>query len=166
MQKKYIRPYSTNELLVSRWLWFALFLSRFERITHVEYDKRLVEMKHKEQDLLDELSNYSKADEEFLISSSYLLELAKRALELFNSSQPGQKNKILKIVLANLELKDGKLVPKLKNFFQGVLISNERQEWLHRLEAIGRCFASGESRYFPYHVVNGYINGIGVRAGK
>jgi hypothetical protein len=29
-----------------------------------------------------------------------------------------------------LEIKDGKLIPKLKNLFQGVLICNERQEWL------------------------------------
>ena len=40
------------------------------------------------------------------------------------------------MVLANLELKDGKLVPKLKNFFDGVLQDNARQEWLPRLEAI------------------------------
>lgn len=103
------------------------------RITHVEYDTRLVAMKKKEQDLLDELGNHSKADEEFLISSSYLLELAKRAYDLFMSSQPAQQNRILKMVLANLHVKDGKLIPELKNFFQGVLICNERQEWLPRL---------------------------------
>lgn len=96
----------------------------------------IVEENKKEQDLLAELAEHSKADEEFLISSSYLLELANRAYDLFMSSQPAQKNRILKMVLANLQVKDGKLVPKLKNFFQGVLISNERQQWLLRLEEI------------------------------
>lgn len=104
-------------------------------ITYAEYDKMIVELKKKEQDLLAELSEHSKADEEFLISSSYLLELANRAYDLFMSSQPAQKNRILKMVLANLEIKDGKLVPKLKNLFQGVLICNERQEWLPRLDS-------------------------------
>lgn len=80
--------------------------------------------------MLDELASHSKADETFLITSSYLLELANRAYDLFMSSQPAQKNKILKMILANLELKDEKLVWKLKIFFEGVLNCNERKEWL------------------------------------
>lgn len=96
----------------------------------------IVELKKKEQDFLTELSEHSKADEEFLISSSYLLELSNRAYDLFMSSQPAQKNRLLKMVLANLQIKDGKLVPKLKNLFQGILDCNERQTWLPRLEAI------------------------------
>lgn len=99
------------------------------RITHVEYDKMIVDLKKKEQDLLDELGKHSKADEAFLISSSYLLELANRAADLFMSSQPAQKNKLLRLVLANLQLKDGKLIPELKNFFAGLQQSNERNEW-------------------------------------
>jgi|WetSurMetagenome_2_1015567.scaffolds.fasta_scaffold05285_10 site-specific DNA recombinase len=67
------------------------------------------------------------------MSSSYLLELASRAYDLFMSSQPAQKNKLLKMVLANLHVKDGKLIPELKNLFQGVLNCNERQVWLLRL---------------------------------
>ena len=105
------------------------------RITYADYDKMIVELKKKEQDLLSELADHSKADEEFLITCSYLLELAKRAYDLFMSSQPAQKNRILKMVLANLYIKDGKLVPELKNFFQGVLICNERQVWLPRLDS-------------------------------
>jgi hypothetical protein len=70
-------------------------------------------------------------------------ELAKRAYELFTSSQPAQKNKLLKMTLATLELKDGKLIPKLKNFFQGVLICNERQLWLPRLEDIRTAMIVG-----------------------
>jgi site-specific DNA recombinase len=105
------------------------------RITYDEYDKMIVDLKKKEQDLLSELGQHSKADEQFLISSSYLLELANRAHELFMNSQPAQKNKLLKLILANLEIKDGKLIPKLKNLFQGVLICNERQEWLPRLDS-------------------------------
>lgn len=118
--------------------------------------------KKKEQDLLDELSNHSKADETFLITSSYLLELANRAYDLFISSQPAQKNKLLKLILANLELKDEKLVWKLKIFFQGVLKCNEQQEWLRILEAVSTCFARGEAGYFPYHIVNEHIDAIGV----
>lgn len=124
----------------------------------------IVELKKKEQDLLSELAEHSKADEEFLMSCSYLLELAKRAYDLFMSSQPAQQNRILKMILANLSVKDGKLVPKLKNFFQGVLISNERQLWLRILEAVSTCFARGEAGYFPYHIVIEHMDAIKVGA--
>ena len=54
--------------------------------------------------------------------------------DLFMSSQPAQKNQLLKMVLANLEVKDAKLIWKLKNFFEGILKANASQDWLPRLD--------------------------------
>ena len=112
-----------------------LLYNIFIWITHDEYDKRIIELKRKEQNLLDELSQLSKADETFLITSSYILELANRAYELFTSSQPAQKNQILKLILVNLEINNAKLIWKLKNFFEGILKANASQEWLPRLDS-------------------------------
>ncbi len=99
------------------------------RITYAEYDSMIVEFKNKEQDQIEQLSKYSMADQAFLVTSSNLLELASRAHDLFISSQAGEKNKLLKFILANLQVKDEKLVWKLKNLFDGVMKCNERHFW-------------------------------------
>jgi len=50
-----------------------MYLDRLDgRITHDEYDKLVVKFKKTEQELLHKLEQYSKADETFLISSSYV----------------------------------------------------------------------------------------------
>lgn len=47
------------------------------------------------------------ADEEYYLSSEYLLNVASRASELFKSSEPHEKRQLLKMTLQNLTL-DGK----------------------------------------------------------
>ncbi len=100
------------------------------RITRDEYDKRIVEMKTNEQDLLEQLKEHSKADERFLISSSYLLELANNAYKLFENSQIAQKRKLLNFVFANLKARGEKLVYELKNPFDELVFAYETKEWL------------------------------------
>lgn len=58
--------------------------------------------KQEERDLLLQLEDHSKGDEQFMLTASYLLDVAKRAHELFMSSQPEQKRRFLNFVLANL----------------------------------------------------------------
>ena len=101
-----------------------------------DYDKMIEENKQKETDLLDEIKSHSEADEAFVISCSYILELAKRASELFLRSQPEQKNKLLRFVFANCSVKGEKLIPKLKKPFEGIVESNKKQDWLSALEEL------------------------------
>ena len=105
------------------------------RITPDEYDKLIEESKGKEAKFLEELQAHSEADKTFVISCSYILELAKRAKELFVRSQPEQKNKLLRFVLANATVKDGKLVPELKTPFQGILDCNKSKKWYPRRDS-------------------------------
>lgn len=92
-------------------------------------------MKAEEQDLIEQIKDHSKADETFLITSSYLLELASRAYELFESSQTHQKRKLINFVFANLEAKAGNLLFKLKNPFAGLVVCQESNKWLPRLDS-------------------------------
>ena len=105
------------------------------RITHDEYDTMVVDLKRKEADLLGQLQGHSKADEAFLISSSYVLELANRAEELFEKSQVKQQNELLRFVLANASVEGEKLVYKLKNPFAGIVLCNETGNWLGRRDS-------------------------------
>ena len=98
-----------------------------------DYDKMIEENKQKETDLLDEIKSHSEADEAFVISCSYILELAKRAAELFTRSQPEQKNKLLRFVFSNCSVKGEKLDYKLKKPFAGIVQSNKSKNWLWSL---------------------------------
>lgn len=106
-----------------------------ERITRVEYDNLILELKKREQDLIAELSSHSKADESYLMTVSLLLDMATRAYQLFKSSQPDQKNKILRFIFANLSLEHKKLDWKLKKPFQDILDCSVRKDWLPRLDS-------------------------------
>ncbi|MBP9773116.1 MAG: recombinase family protein [Candidatus Peribacteraceae bacterium] len=106
-----------------------------ERITLDEYDKMFQENKVKETDLLEELKSHHEADEQFHMTASYVLELAKRASELFMSSQPDQKNRLMRFVFANAKVEGNHLYYKLKKPFEGIVDCNKKQEWLPRLDS-------------------------------
>lgn len=99
-------------------------------ITPDKYDSLIEECKAQEAALLEELQDHSKADQAFLISCSYVLELAKRASELFLRSQPEQKNRLLRFVFANASVHGEKLDYKLKNVFEGIVHCNKTKNWL------------------------------------
>jgi hypothetical protein len=64
-------------------------------------------MKYKSdmEDLDRKLVEYTNNDTSFEVTSSYLLKLASKAKSIFESSQPEQKNKILRTLLSNPTLK-------------------------------------------------------------
>ncbi len=105
------------------------------RITSNEYDKIIKELKRKEQDILQRLMDHSKADEQFLITSSYILELANRAYELFESSQAEQKRRLLNFVFANFSAQGSKLQYKIKEPFNELLFASKSSNWLPQLDS-------------------------------
>ena len=82
------------------------------------------------------MQDHSKADEAFLLTSSYLLDLASRAHELLMSSQPAQKNALLKFVLANCKADGEKLYLQLKSTFEGIVFANKSNQWLPLLDSL------------------------------
>ena len=99
-------------------------------ITANEYDRKVQELKRKERDLYEQLKDHSKADEEFLISSSYILELAHNGYSLFKSSQTSKKREILNFVFANFQADGSKLLYKTKEPFWEMLFCAESSIWL------------------------------------
>lgn len=79
----------------------SITLEKFEEISKV---------KQQRMDELDELvTKLSSEDKSFIVDVPYLLELAKRAVQLFKSSRNGLKNEILKIIFSNLKVTDKKV---------------------------------------------------------
>jgi site-specific DNA recombinase len=102
------------------------------RITVAEYDIYVARAKEDMSKLDDELVELSKGNTTFLVTAEYLLELASKARTLFESSQPAQKNKILRALLANLKLNEKRLQLNLLQPLSALSADLKSQNWLRR----------------------------------
>jgi len=78
------------------------------RITVVDYDKYVTKTKAEMDELDCKLVEFTNNDKSFVVIAEYLLKLASNAKKIFESSQPPQKNKILRTLLANPTLNQKK----------------------------------------------------------
>lgn len=77
------------------------------RITPEMHDKKLKQLKARQQELNILLEEHTDADESYIIAASTVLNLAKRALEIFESSEVPEKRALLNFLLQN-SVVDGK----------------------------------------------------------
>lgn len=107
------------------------------RISAEKYDEMVSEYKKKQTDINIQLEDHTKADESFLINSSYLLELAHCAINLFNSesSEVESKRQLLNFLLSNCTLEGDKLLFDLKPPFDAIYQANKNQIWLRRSDS-------------------------------
>ncbi len=105
------------------------------RITVNEYDKYVTRYKSEIDELETKLVAYTNDDKSFIATSEYLLELASRAKDIFENSQPEQKNKILRMVSANLTLHQKRLQLHLLKPFSDLCNSTKSSNWLRRLDS-------------------------------
>lgn len=94
------------------------------------YDKKYNEARAKQEEIKTKMTGLQKADEEYYITSAYLLNIASRAPELFESSEQDEKRELLKLLLQNCTL-DGRIVHyDLKKPFDSIFVFGSRQNWL------------------------------------
>jgi site-specific DNA recombinase len=103
------------------------------RITVDEYDKYVQTTKTEMEQLDAKLVELTNGNKSFIVTAEYLLELASKAKYLFESSQPAQKNKILRAILANLNLNQKKLQLNLLQPFSVLLSDLKTNSWLRLL---------------------------------
>lgn len=101
------------------------------RITADEYDE-LAKRYKAEMETLDRKVVQASSDdfESFVLDSEYLLKLSEFAPLLFKSSNAPLKNKLLKILLSNLEIKENHLSYKRWSPFDTLASCIETQSWL------------------------------------
>ena len=96
------------------------------------YNKKREEYRAKQKEITDKITRLGLADEDYYLTSEYLLQLANRAYDLFISSEAEEKRQLLKLTLQNLEL-DGKTVEfELVKPFDKVFACTSSQSWLRR----------------------------------
>ncbi|NBV29311.1 hypothetical protein EBS02_09930 [bacterium] len=75
------------------------------------------ELQTRQQELQIQLEEYTQADQEYHITVSRVLDLAKRASQIFESSEVNEKRQILGMLLSNCRISEGKLLWELKSPF-------------------------------------------------
>ena len=95
-------------------------------------EKKRKEYRAKQKTLESKTERLRFADEDYYLTSNYLLKLASKASELFESSELHEKRQLLKLTLQNLELKGKKV--RIANY-------TSRQAWLPTLGQAGTCLS-------------------------
>lgn len=99
-------------------------------ITQDEYDKKLKEWKVRQSELLAEMNVHNQADEEFYITANMVFNLASRAMEIFESSEPQEKRQLLSLILQNCKLKGRNLLYELSSPFNILAELSTCPNWL------------------------------------
>ena len=85
------------------------------------YHFKLEEYKKRQREITLEMTAHVNADETCLITAKTVLDLAKRAKELFTSSKMGEKQQLLNLIFANLKLDGKKLSATLREPFSTLI---------------------------------------------
>lgn len=110
------------------------------------------------EELDRKLVEYTNNDKSFVVTAEYLLRLASNAKYLFESSQPQQKNKILRLLLANLTLNQKRLQLNLLQPFNGLVSSQKSSNWLPLHHSISNLS-------LEYQVDGSYLRDLAKRLG-
>lgn len=86
-------------------------------ITSEMYDKKVAEYKAEQNEILSQMQAHSDADHDFYLTANKVFNLAKRAVEIFDSSETMEKRQLLNFLLQNCMLSGSKLGFELKEPF-------------------------------------------------
>jgi len=113
-------------------------------LTKEAYDKKIAECVQEQKEIEIELEGHTEANEDYLVTAGRILDLSKRALEIFDNpnSEPGEKRQLLSYLIQNPTMDGKKLMFTLRNPFNKVLLLNE-----HPIKLRGRDSNLQPSRY-------------------
>ncbi|MBP8961233.1 hypothetical protein KBG31_03360 [Patescibacteria group bacterium] len=104
------------------------------RITKDKYEEKRKEYRAKQKEITTKIGKLNYADEEYYLTSSYLLKLAENAGKVFESSETHEKKLLLEMTLQNLELSGKKVRYDWINPFDKIAFYASRQLWLGMAE--------------------------------
>lgn len=82
------------------------------------YEQKLNEYKKRQQEIISLMATHVDADKASLITVKTVLDLAKRAKEIYESSKVDEKRQILNFLFSNLEMRDKKAILTLRESFE------------------------------------------------
>ncbi|MDQ3098268.1 MAG: recombinase family protein [bacterium] len=108
-----------------------LFMDRLDgRITDDEYDKYWQQFRDQIAETDTKISMLQEAEDNYYITSKYILELANKAYELFKSSEVEERRQLIKLVLQNLRVEEDKVLYDAVKPFDTLLKYSDYQSGL------------------------------------
>lgn len=99
-------------------------------ITQQQYDKTLKRYKTQQQEILEQMEHHRVADESYYVNANKILELARRAAELFDEATFEEKQELLRFLLSNSAMDGENLVPSIKKPFDILFECQKTKDWL------------------------------------
>lgn len=107
-----------------------LYLDKLKgRITDSEYDRFYQSLNNQLNEISIKLENFKEAEENYYITTKYLLDLTSRAYDLFLSSEVIQRRQLIKLVLSNLRIENGSVLYDVVKPFDLIINSYDRKLW-------------------------------------
>ena len=103
------------------------------------YRTKIAEYKNRQREITTEMQNHIDSDETCIITAQTVLDLARRAREIFESSNMDEKQRLLKFLYSNLLLDAENLHVKLREPFLSMLKMANQPDWLGRKDSNLRC---------------------------
>lgn len=99
-------------------------------ITESEYAERCKKYKKRQAEILEQQKRIQEADENYYLTSNFILQLCKRSGALFKSSEMEERRQLIQLVVQNLSLNGRKLEYNLQKPFSEIAYFTDRQLWL------------------------------------
>lgn len=96
------------------------------------YDTKLTDYKSQQADILLQMEEHSKADQNFYLTANTVVDLTQRAMEIFESSEPNEKRQLLNFLVQNCRLSEKTLAFDTKNPFKGIIAYTNGSTWQGR----------------------------------
>lgn len=114
----------------------GIYLDKLDgSITSNKYDELYTQFRNKEEEIDRKLFNIQQAEDNYYVTTNYLLDLANRAHMLFKSSEMEQKRQLIKLTLQNLNLNGRKIEFNAIKPFDIILNFADHQLWLGCLDS-------------------------------
>jgi site-specific DNA recombinase len=107
----------------------AMYVDKLDgRVDTVFFDRKAAEWRAEQGRLLRVIEEHQTADQTYLEEGIRLLELGRRAHELFQKQEPREKRRLLDFVLSNCTWKDGALQATFRQPFDLIIASTKAYE--------------------------------------
>jgi len=104
----------------------AMYIDKLDgRIDAAFFDRRSAEWRTQQEQILRSIEEHQTANQTYLDEGVMLIELARRAPDLFEKQAPSEKRRLLDFVLSNCVWREGKLTPTFRQPFDMLAVATD-----------------------------------------
>ncbi len=105
-------------------------------ITKADHDRKLKQYKEEQYDIERQITDHTQADENFYLSATQLLNVARHARVIFERSEPQEKRQLLNFVFQNFVLNDRELVYEVRSPMKSIISCKEAASHKHKTTSV------------------------------